>query len=210
MMCSWNGLKSKSRTEPLCPPMTGRPASMRPGLECSTMANGPPPPWSATAKNFVLPLMYCCSPVAVESRNPCERRNEAEAAARFSRGAGQRAPPARAQSARVEIRWPTDLEGLIDLGRLHVHVAICARATKNARPDTPALISGPGIRPGDPGWGAPRALVRLWAADPSCASQRASRARSPERSDARTFRRPHEVRHREAYTRERARICAAG
>ena len=45
-------------------------ASRLPGFVWSTIANGPPPPCIATAKNLVFPLMYCCSPVAVLSRKP--------------------------------------------------------------------------------------------------------------------------------------------
>mmetsp|Transcript_6121 Transcript_6121/g.19301 ORF Transcript_6121/g.19301 Transcript_6121/m.19301 type:complete len:218 (-) Transcript_6121:251-904(-) len=70
MMCSWNGLKSKSSTADLWPATMGELGANAPVFSYGTTANGPPPPWSATAKNCVLPLTYCCSPVTVASRNP--------------------------------------------------------------------------------------------------------------------------------------------
>jgi len=40
MMCSWNGLKSKSKVAPLCPAKLGTVASTRPGLSCWKMPSG--------------------------------------------------------------------------------------------------------------------------------------------------------------------------
>ena len=70
MTCSWNGLKSRSNTADLCPATSGVPALYSPTSLCFTTAKGPPPPCSATAKNVVLALMYCCSPVTVANLKP--------------------------------------------------------------------------------------------------------------------------------------------
>ena len=42
--------------------------SCRPGFASEKTENGPPPPWTPTAKNSVLALMYCCSPATLLRR----------------------------------------------------------------------------------------------------------------------------------------------
>mmetsp|Transcript_44960 Transcript_44960/g.45383 ORF Transcript_44960/g.45383 Transcript_44960/m.45383 type:complete len:108 (+) Transcript_44960:1494-1817(+) len=49
------------------------PGSNLPGRSSLQIPIGPPPPRNAMAKYFADALMYCCSPVTVESWNPVKQ-----------------------------------------------------------------------------------------------------------------------------------------